>query len=104
MIKLENMTLPSGRKLEFAHGSTGHQCRLISSKSNAILDMGDAASRLDALAALIQQCDQRMMRLYDRHHEYWYRVSTELRQLHNEARQGIPKEKPRKADPWGIIR
>ena len=102
MKKLENMTLPSGRRLVFAYGRGGFQCHLISSKSRRIFDIGEGGSRCDALAALTQQAIQRMMRYYGQHHTYWYSIACELRQVLNEAKAGIPK--PRKSDVWGVVR
>ncbi len=117
MIKLENMTLPSGRKLVFDCDYRDTKCRLLSSNGNYIAE-GKGWSRIDALWMLY--CDRlvayglerytfpmreaTIAELVNRHDRYHARILNELWELHNEARQGIPKEKPRKADPWEVVR
>ena len=104
MIKLENMTLPSGRKLVFDADYRDTKCRLLSSNGNYIAE-GKGWSRIDALWMLyLDRLEATRRETTPRHERYNARIANELWELHNEARQGIPKEKPRKADPWGIIR
>ena len=105
MVRLEDeMTLPSGRKLVFDCDYRDSKCRLLFCNGNYIAE-GRGWSRIDALWMLY--CDRleaARRETTPRHERYQARILNELWELVNEARLGIPKEKPRKADPWEVIR
>lgn len=112
-MKLENMTLPSGRKLIFDCDYRDITCRLVSSLGGYIGE-GKGWSRIDALWMVYftladQYCigfapftAEQIAALENRHDRYRAYILNELWELHNDAKTGIPK--PSKSDVWGVVR
>jgi len=115
-MRLTDMTLPSGRKLIFDCDYRDITCRLVSSLDGYIGE-GKGWSRIDALwmlcFRLVKQYTRDVMlpreadaiaKLENRHDRYHARILNELWELYHEAKAGIPKPKPQKADPWEVVR